>query len=79
MPKKKRAAKKKAEPTIQERAQKYIQEDIKLMEKHYLNKRVVVEFPKRAGGKPPMLGRLAMYLLRKSGGVISVQFVDMKR
>lgn len=64
---------KKTDPSsLPERAQKYIEEDIKLMKKYQLNKQIVVLFPKAK--QPPRFGRFSLWLLRKSGAVIDLQF-----
>ena len=65
--------KKRPEPTLQERAQQYIEEDIKLMGKYKLTKRIVVMFPTK--GKIPFLGRLGLRMLSWAKGVPDIQFI----
>ena len=73
---KKTTNKKNGAPSLQERAQKYIEEDIKLMKKYQLNKQIVVLFPKAK--RPPRFGRFSLWLLRKSGAVIDLQFTHIE-
>lgn len=68
---------KKLEPNFRERVSYYIDDEKKLLEKYGLLKHIVVLFPQHR--KPPLLGKLAVKLLRWSGGAVDAQFIDKEQ
>lgn len=70
--------KKQTQPTpLSERAEKYMAADQKLMQKHKLGKRIVVLFPHSKS--IPLVGRLALYLLKRKHAVLDMEFFDINR
>lgn len=74
-PQKKTANRRIQDKTVQERLQAAIKEEEKIYTKYGILRRLYIRFDER--GKVPLMGKLGMFLLRKSGGVIDVQFHDM--
>lgn len=57
---------------LRERADSFLREEAKLLQKYGLNKRIVVTFPRRKD--VPFLGRVAVRLLKWSKAVIDTEF-----
>lgn len=72
-PTKKKKSKMKPEE-LRDRALGYLKDENKLQEKYGILKKVVVVFPRKK--KAPVLGSLAIWLLKKSGGVIDLHFIE---
>lgn len=69
---------KKVEPmSLQKKMVKYLEEDNKLMEKYNLQKRIVVLFPLHKKKIAPLLGRLALKLLKFSKGYPDIHFTNI--
>jgi hypothetical protein len=73
---KKLPTKKTALSPLQERAEAYMQDDIELMKKHHITKKVVVFFPKHQS--TPFLGRIALKLLTICSAQIDIRFLNQK-
>ena len=61
-----------------ERVDAYIADEKKLLEKYGIKKRIVVTFPRHLR-KPPLLGKLAVRLLRTTRAKIDAQFLDITK
>lgn len=57
---------------LRERVGIYMQEESKLLAKHCLAKRIIMTFPNHAS--VPLLGRLGLWLLKRSKGIIDTEF-----
>lgn len=73
---KKIALKKQAMPSLPERANAYMQDDIELMKKHHITKTVVVFFPKHP--RTPFLGKIALKLLTMCSAQIDIRFLNQE-
>lgn len=73
---KKNTTKKTSLPPLQERAQQYMKEDVELMKKYKITKKVVVFFPQHR--KTPFLGRVALKLLLIAKGSVDVHFLNQE-
>lgn len=73
--KRKRKAPKKTYPEeiLNERAVKFLEGECKLLQKLGIDKRIIVTFPTHR--RVPLLGRLALVLLKWSRGVLDLQFI----
>lgn len=71
--KKAKTTKQKAQ-NIDEKVKKYFDGELALREKFGLQKRLVVLFPHRPFGRPSLLGRLLLSLLRSQGGILDTEF-----
>lgn len=54
------------------RFQKYQKENEALLKKHKLQSRVVISWPNKK--KPPRIGKIAMWLLNKTGAIVDTEF-----
>lgn len=68
--------KKPTKPTIQERAEAYALAEQELLKKHKLAKKNIIVFPHHE--KPPRIGLMAGWVLKKLGGRIDQLFIDKK-
>lgn len=59
---------------LRDRALGYLKDENKLQEKYGILKKVVVVFPRKK--KAPFLGSVAIWLLKVSGGVIDLHFIE---
>jgi hypothetical protein len=59
---------------IDVRVRQYLEAEIELLDKLGLEKRMIVNFPRRAGGRPPMLFRLVLRLMARYGGILDTHF-----
>ena len=59
------------------KAQSYMKENERLLRKYNLAIRPVINFPKSA--KIPLLSRIALWLVRKQGGINDIQFGEIKK
>lgn len=69
---KKETPNEKALKLIMKRFEKYKKENESLLKKYKLQSRVVIAFPKKK--KTPLLGKLALWLLNKSGAIVDTEF-----
>ena len=60
--------------TTQERVKTYLESSTKELEKLGLVLRPIIYFPKRQS--VPLLSKLAMWILKKQGSIMDIQFID---
>lgn len=63
--------------TLQLKATAYMEDEQKLLQKHGLNRRIIVTFPHRK--TVPLMGKFAVWLLKKSKAVIDTEFGLMRK
>ena len=66
---------KKTSKTVQERAEEYVKEEKVLLKKHKIAKKILITFP--ANGVP-LMGKIAGWLLKRTGARIETMFMDKK-
>lgn len=66
--------KKNPQIVLQARVEKLLKDENALLTKHKLAKKLIVSFPTRRHS--PLLGRLGMWLVRRSGGIIDTLYTD---
>jgi len=69
----------KVKSTIDERVKKYVSEETKLLKSLGLAKRLLILFPHKRGRNIPFLSRIAVAVLRSQGGIIDVEFSEIKQ
>ncbi|NCN39993.1 hypothetical protein GW916_01960 [bacterium] len=70
----KKAKTNKKTESIDDKVKKYFDGELALREKLGLQKRLVVLFPHRPYGRPSLLGRILLSLLRSQGGILDTEF-----
>lgn len=63
--------------TFQERAQAVVEKEIALYEKAGIAKRLVLHYQRQ--GKPPILGRIGEWFLKRAGAQITTQYIDLQQ
>ena len=63
--------------TVETSARAYLEDEVLLLKKHKLTRRLIVSFPKSK--KTPFLGKVGMALVRMSGGIIDTMFADLPK
>jgi len=63
--------------SIAKKAESYLKENEVLLRKHKLTFRLVVNFATRKN--PPLLSKLALWIVAKQGGILDIQFGETKR
>lgn len=61
---------------FEEKVSAYIKAEGGLLVKHKLAKKLIVSFPKRKGKSVPFWGKVGMWLVRTSGGIIDTMYTD---
>jgi len=62
---------------IKKRAEKYLKENEILLKKYKIGCSPVVFFPTR--NKMPLLAKVGMWLIRKTGGILDMRFHDINK
>jgi hypothetical protein len=76
----KRTAKVSPQEDFDNRLKKYNEEEKALLKKYQISKRLIVNFrSEKKITKPPLLSRLCMSFVSKSGGFLDIQFFNLKK
>jgi hypothetical protein len=62
--------------SLQDRAQRYLQENNLLLGKFKMSLQLLVTFPQKK--KAPLFSRMALWVVRKQGGQLDIEFKDLK-
>lgn len=65
------------EYNIKKRIEQYVEQEKELLEKLQLKKVIVITFPFHT--KVPLLGKLALKLLKMTGSKVDISFIDNKK
>lgn len=60
------------------RLKTYVRKEEELLDSLYISRRIILNFPKRKNKRPSFFGRLGIFFVTASGGVIDTEFTDLK-